>query len=75
MSHTCHAEGCEKGVPPRLFMCPGHWMALPKPLRDAVWEEYVTGQEVRKDPTEAYLNVTQRCINFIAAKEGRRSAA
>lgn len=70
--HYCHAEGCEKGVPPRMFMCVAHWMMLPKPLRDAVWAEYIPGQEIRKDPTEAYLNVTRRAINFIAVKEGRR---
>ena len=58
-----------------MFTCPPHWYMLPKELRDAVSAEYAEGQEIRKDPTEAYLTITRRCINFIAAKEGRRSAA
>jgi hypothetical protein len=45
---------------------------LPKALRDAVWEYYVPGQERRKDPSQEYLNVTERCINFVAVKEGLR---
>ena len=70
MSHECHAIGCHQDVPPRMFMCKTHWFMLPKALRDAVWCEYVPGQERRKDPTEAYLNVTQRCRRFVAVKEG-----
>lgn len=75
MKHLCHAEDCDVEVPPRIFMCKTHWFMLPKQLRDALWAEYVPGQEIRKDPTREYLNVTRRCINFVAAKEGRRSAA
>jgi len=34
-----------------------------------VWEEYVPGQEVRKDPTEEYLEVTRIAIEAVAEKE------
>lgn len=71
MAHTCHARGCDVPVPPKMFMCRAHWYSLPKSMRDAVWAEYRTGQEVRKDPTDAYLIVTRECIDWLAAKEGQ----
>lgn len=70
--HTCHAEGCETTVPPRLFACRKHWFMLPQEIRDAVWREYSPGQERRKDPSAAYLAVTRDAIEFIAKREGRR---
>ena len=73
--HTCHAIRCDVRVPPRMFMCRRHWFALPKRMRDAVWAEYVPGQERRKDPTEAYLIVTRECIEWLARKEGLMPAA
>jgi hypothetical protein len=67
--HTCHATGCQTEVPPKLFMCRKHWFRLPKEMRDLVWENYVPGQEIRKDPTPEYLNIVQRCIRFIERAE------
>ena len=69
MSHTCHARYCQTAVPPRMFMCRRHWFMLPKPMRDAVWDSYVPGQEARKDPSLAYLQITRECIDYVAAKE------
>src|SRR5581483_6888504 len=45
--HTCHAMACDAHVPPKMFMCKRHWYMLPKVMRNAVWEEYVFGQEDR----------------------------
>jgi hypothetical protein len=70
--HTCHAEACTTAVPPKMFMCRSHWYQLPKAMRDKIWELYTPGQEVRKDPTMEYLEHAQACIDFVAAKEGRR---
>lgn len=70
LRHTCHAMGCDLPVPPKMFMCRKHWYSLPKAMRDAIWDEYVPGQEVRKDPTEAYLNVSTRAVRWLAVKEG-----
>jgi predicted SPOUT superfamily RNA methylase MTH1 len=53
-----------------MFMCKRHWFMLPKAMRDRVWEHYVPGQEVRKDPTEEYLFVTLECVNYVARMEG-----
>ncbi len=51
-----------------MFMCRGHWYALPKPMRDAIWAVYVPGQETRKDPSPEYLEVAQECISYLEAR-------
>jgi len=72
-AHVCHARGCSVPVPPRLLMCKRHWFMVPATLRRRVWAAYVPGQEVRKDPTAAYLSVMQEAIDAVAEKE--RAAA
>lgn len=57
MSHTCHAEGCKRPVPPRLFVCRMHWGKLSEPLKVAIWREYRPGQERDKQPSLRYLAV------------------
>lgn len=71
--HTCHATACSKRVPPSMFMCRQHWFQLPKHMRDAVWMEYVPGQENRMDPTEAYMEVTREAIEYLERKHGIRA--
>jgi hypothetical protein len=68
-AHLCHATGCTTSVPPRMFMCRSHWFALPKQMRDDIWAEYVPGQEIRKDPTPEYMEITQRCIQYLEDRE------
>jgi len=68
-AHTCHADGCNVVVPPRLLMCPPHWRMVPRRLQSELWAVYVPGQEVRKDPTGEYLAVARRCIDTVAAAE------
>jgi hypothetical protein len=53
-----------------MFMCKPHWFSLPKSMRDEVWDVYVPGQEDRMDPTDEYIEVTQRIIDWLAKKEG-----
>jgi hypothetical protein len=65
MTHTCHATGCKRLVPPKMFMCKPHWFRLPKSMRDEIWAVYVPGQEERKDPTEEYIEVAQRCVSYL----------
>lgn len=74
MKHTCHAMGCDVNVPEKMFLCRNHWFQLPRPMRDAVWAEYVPGQEISKTPTQEYLNVTERAIRWLAIKEGKIEA-
>lgn len=61
-THTCHAHACTRAVPPRMFMCRAHWFSLRKPIRDAIWNEYRSGQEIDKRPSLRYLAVQQRAI-------------
>lgn len=67
--HTCHALRCNVSVPPKMFMCRDHWYMVPKADRDTLWDLYVPGQEIRKDPTEAYIMHAMRCVNLVADKE------
>jgi hypothetical protein len=53
-----------------MFMCKKHWYMLPKTMRDAVWDEYIPGQEERMDPTGDYLTVATRAVRWLAIKEG-----
>lgn len=69
--HTCHAEGCETVVPPRMLMCLKHWRLVPKALQADVWEHYQPGQERTKDPTPEYLGAAQAAIRAVATREGR----
>lgn len=70
VKHVCHATGCEVEVPPRIFMCRRHWYLVPKPMRDAIWNSYVPGQEVKKNPTRAYLDAASAAIRAVEKKEG-----
>lgn len=75
MSHNCHAHGCEKPVPPRMFMCSAHWYRVPKRLRDAIWREYRSGQENTKDPSLRYMAVQRRAVAEVAFKPHDEAAA
>ena len=71
--HTCHWPTCTTPVPPRLWGCREHWFKLPKDIRDAIWNAYEVGQEVRKDPSAAYLEAVFRAEKWAKAeiKAGR----
>lgn len=69
MTHTCHWPGCGKPVPPAMWGCKPHWFALPKRLRDLIWDTYVPGQEITKTPSDSYINAAQQVQTWIKAKE------
>ena len=71
MSHTCHATGCKKAVPPVMFMCKKHWLSLPKVLRDAVWRTYRAGQCDDWNISHQYADAARAAVTFVAEKEGR----
>jgi len=52
-----------------MFMCKRHWFMLPKATRDAIWDVYIPGQEIRKDPTDEYMAVAMDAIDWLAARE------
>lgn len=65
MSHICHWPGCTREVTPKMWGCKPHWFALPKELRDQIWESYVPGQEIRKDPSPEYIVAAKRVQEWI----------
>lgn len=69
MSHGCHAVNCQLEVPPRLLFCARHWAMTPKNLQALIWKHYVPGQEVRKDPTDAYLEAQEYVVRFVESLE------
>lgn len=75
MSHICHAPGCRKHVPPKLFACKDHWFALPKEFRDSIWLEYRPGQENDKRPSLRYLAVQTAARAILAFKPHDEEAA
>jgi hypothetical protein len=67
-AHYCHAFGCQRRVPPKLFVCRPHWLELPQPFRDAIWTEYRHGQENDKRPSIRYLAVQRAACAQLAFK-------
>jgi hypothetical protein len=49
-----------------MFACLAHWRKLPREHQQAIWREYRPGQEIRKDPTPAYLLVQARAVLVLA---------
>src|SRR5277367_866852 len=75
MSHTCHAHGCKKEVPPKMMCCFGHWTALRPAVRNAVWREYRIGQEDDKRPSLRYLAVQQLAVAELCFRPNSEEAA
>jgi hypothetical protein len=75
MSHTCHAHGCSRPVPLRLFMCLTHWRGLKPRTQAAVLREYRPGQEVDKNPSASYLAVQRFAVMEAAFKPNDEAAA
>ncbi len=48
---------------------------LPKFGQRLIWATYKAGQEVRKDPTRAYLIAQSYAVAKVAEREGRWSSA
>jgi len=71
VKHPCHAIGCTIEVPPRMLMCRVHWYKVPRELQRRVWATYVEGQEIRKDPTEEYMEASQAAIDAVNHIEKR----
>lgn len=74
MTHTCHADGCTRAVPPKLLMCARHWAMVPKPQQRAVWQHYRPGQEIDKRASAEYLTVAKAAIDAVARIEGAQGS-
>lgn len=69
MRHLCHATNCKSKVPPEMFMCKRHWYMLPAYMRNAIWANYVPGQEITKTPTSEYLEAARKAIEYVEKQE------
>lgn len=69
--HTCHRPGCEKPVPPKVFMCRPDWSAVPAPLRREILRTYRPGQEITKDPSREYLAAAANAIEAVGPKPAK----
>ena len=70
MTHTCHATGCNRAVPPKYLMCGKHWAMVPKSQQLEIWRHYRPGQEIDKNPSAAYLGVMKATIDLVTRLEG-----
>lgn len=68
-AHLCHAPGCTRTIPPRLFACPAHWRLVPRWLQAWLLKEYRSGQERDKKPSARYCAVQTRCRLDLARLE------
>ena len=48
-----------------MWGCKFHWFCLPKYLRDKIWDTYVPGQEITKEPSEEYMEVAMEVQRWI----------
>lgn len=65
MKHTCHAYGCDREVPPKMFMCYHHWKSLTPELQQGIWRHYRPGQEIDKTPSPEYLEAAREAIDYL----------
>lgn len=65
MRHECHWPTCRTPVPPAMWGCKKHWFALPKRLRDRIWATYRPGQEIDKNPSDAYCEAAMEVQRWI----------
>lgn len=77
--HTCHFPGCKKAVPPKMWGCKYHWFLIPPEMRSKLWGAYRPGQEIDKNPSEAYIWIAQEiqnwCINYLKQRDIQRESA
>lgn len=66
--HDCHWPGCRRQVPPSMWGCKEHWLALPRDLRNEIWRTYKPGQEVTLTPSLAYIDAAKRAQAWIAQR-------
>lgn len=67
--HQCHYPGCMNTVKPAFWGCAPHWFALPAWARSMIWATYNPMQEIKKNPSPAYLDVVMRVHIWIIATE------
>lgn len=59
MTHECPAPGCIADVPFDKLACRTHWYAIPKHLRDALWNAWLD------DDLERHAAIRAECVAFL----------
>lgn len=67
--HTCHAVNCKQIVSPAMLMCLRHWKMVPSELQRTIWNLFKPGQEIRKDPSPAYLEAARQAVAAVEERE------
>jgi hypothetical protein len=67
--HTCQVDDCIAVIPIAWVMCRRHWQMLPRPMRDALWSEYLVSVELGPAPV---FTVRRDALEFIAERESLR---
>jgi hypothetical protein len=44
-THKCPAPPCNRQVDRSRLACRNHWYAIPKHLRDQIWDAYLSGAD------------------------------
>lgn len=55
-----------------MWGCLAHWRMIPKHLQAKIWGTYVPGQEIRKDPTGAYIKAATEVRWWCLRRGGAR---
>lgn len=63
--HRCHAQFCGTPCPPEQLMCSRHWNMVPKPIQDAVWRTYRSGQCDDKNPSREWLAAASKAVMHV----------
>jgi len=71
MSHSCHAFGCTRSIPPKLLFCAPHWKMTETNTQRLIWLTYRKGQEIDKAPSPAYLCAQALAVADVARREGK----
>ncbi len=50
-------------------MCAYHWRKVPKQLQRNVWNTYVEGQEIKKNPSNEWMHAADAAIDCVAKLE------
>jgi hypothetical protein len=55
-----------------MWGCKPHWFKLPWRIRDAIWRNYLPGQETDKSPSAGYLAAALEAQRWITEQGAKR---
>lgn len=61
-THPCRIPQCGTQIPLDYLMCRPHWWAVPRPIRQAVWDTWRGGAGVLDPGYRAAVRVAVRAV-------------